>query len=53
MAKEAGKLGQQALNLTVEIGKQGTDVSRAFMDDLGRSLNTGPNAAFAGGVGGW
>ncbi|MEI2401396.1 HNH/ENDO VII family nuclease [Niallia taxi] len=51
MAKEAGKLGQQALNSTVQIGKQGADVSRAFMDDLGRSLNTGPNVAFAGGVG--
>ncbi|WOD63532.1 T7SS effector LXG polymorphic toxin [Niallia taxi] len=51
MAKEAGKLGQQALNSTVQIGKQGADVSRAFMDDLGRSLHTGPNVAFAGGVG--
>ncbi len=51
MAKEAGKLSQQALNSTVQIGKQGADVSRAFMDDLGRSLNTGPNVAFAGGVG--
>ncbi|MDE5053903.1 HNH/ENDO VII family nuclease [Niallia taxi] len=51
MAKEAGKLGQQALNSTVQIGKQGADVSRAFMNDLGRSLNTGPNVAFAGGVG--
>ncbi len=51
MAKEANRLGQQALNSTVQIGKQGADVSRAFMDDLGRSLNTSPNAAFAGGVG--
>lgn len=51
MVKEAGKLGQQALNSTVQIGKQGADVSRAFMDDLGRSLHTGPNVAFAGGVG--
>lgn len=51
MAKEAGKLSQQALNSTVQIGKQGADVSRAFMDDLGRSLHTGPNVAFAGGVG--
>lgn len=51
MAKEAGKLGQQALNSTVQIGKQGADVSRAFMDDLGRSLHTGPNVVFAGGVG--
>ena len=51
MAKEAGKLGQQALNSTVQISKQGADVSRAFMNDLGRSLNTGPNVAFAGGVG--
>ncbi|MCE4049582.1 ribonuclease YeeF family protein [Bacillus sp. Au-Bac7] len=51
MAKEANRLGQQALSSTVQIGKQGADVSRAFMDDLGRSLNTSPNAAFAGGVG--
>jgi len=51
MAKEANRLGQQAINSTVQIGKQGADVSRAFMDDLGRSLNTSPNAAFAGGVG--
>ncbi|MEY8741037.1 AHH domain-containing protein [Bacillales bacterium AN1005] len=51
MAKEAGKLGQQALNSTVQIGKQRADVSRAFKDYLGRSLHTGPNVAFAGGVG--
>ena len=51
MAKEAYRLGQQAINSTVQIGKQGADVTRAFMDDLGRSLNTSPNAAFAGGVG--
>ncbi len=51
MAKEANRLGQQAINSTVQIGKQGADVSRAFMDNLGRSLNTSPNAAFAGGVG--
>ncbi|MFP9128417.1 T7SS effector LXG polymorphic toxin [Niallia sp. BSM11] len=51
MAKEANRLGQQALNSTVQMSKQGADVSRAFMDDLGRSLNTSPNAAFAGGVG--
>jgi len=31
MAKEANRIGQQAINSTVQIDKQGADVSRAFM----------------------
>ncbi|MEI2466821.1 T7SS effector LXG polymorphic toxin [Niallia taxi] len=51
MASEASKLGRQAVNSTVQFGKQGADLTRSFIDDFGQKINTGPNVSFAGGIG--
>ncbi|WOD65684.1 T7SS effector LXG polymorphic toxin (plasmid) [Niallia taxi] len=51
MAREASKLGYQAVNSTVQFGKQGADITRSVIDDLGQKINIGPNVSFAGGIG--
>ena len=52
MAKEANRLGQQAVNSSIQLGKQGRDVTQAWLDDLGNQLNNfGPQLRVADGVG--
>lgn len=51
MAREASKLGRQAVNSTVQFGKQGTYLTRSFIDDFGQKINTSPNVSLAGGIG--
>ncbi|MED3965856.1 ribonuclease YeeF family protein [Niallia taxi] len=52
MAKEANRLGQQAVKSSVQLGKQGRDVTQAWLDDLGNQLNNfGPQLRVADGVG--
>ena len=50
MAK-ASKLGHQAVNSTVQFGKQGADLTTSVIDDLGQKINIGPNVSFADGIG--
>lgn len=49
MAKEASRLGKQAVNASVQIGKQGSGISRAWLDNLSDQLNNfGPQLSAAG-----
>lgn len=49
MAKEATRLGKQAVNASVQIGKQGSEISRAWLDNLSDQLNNfGPQLSAAG-----
>ena len=49
MAKEAARLGKQAVNASVQIGKQGSEISRAWLDNLSDQLNNfGPQLSAAG-----
>lgn len=49
MAKEASRLGKQAVNASVQIGKQGSEISRAWLDNLSDQLNNfGPQLSAAG-----
>lgn len=49
MAREAYRLGKQAVSASVQIGKQGSEVSRAWLDNLSDQLNNlGPQLSAAG-----
>lgn len=49
MAREAYRLGKQAVSTSVLIGKQGSEVSRAWLDNLSDQLNNfGPQLSAAG-----
>ncbi|MED4040364.1 ribonuclease YeeF family protein [Niallia taxi] len=49
MAREAHRLGKQAVNASVQIGKHGSEVSRAWLDNLSDQLNNfGPQLSAAG-----
>lgn len=49
MAREATRLGKQAVNASVQIGKQGSEISRAWLDNLSDQLNNfGPQLSAAG-----
>uniref|UniRef100_UPI003F4912B4 ribonuclease YeeF family protein n=1 Tax=Niallia taxi TaxID=2499688 RepID=UPI003F4912B4 len=49
MAREATRLGKQAVNASVQIGKQGSGISRACLDNLSDQLNNfGPQLSAAG-----
>ncbi len=52
MAREANRLGHQAVNSSVQLGKQGRDVTQAWLDDWGNQLNNfGPQLRMADGIG--
>jgi len=49
LASEAYRLGKQAVSASVQIGKQGSEVSQAWLDNLSDQLNNfGPQLSAAG-----
>ncbi|MEY8742414.1 ribonuclease YeeF family protein [Bacillales bacterium AN1005] len=52
VAREANRLGQQAVHSSVQVGKQGKDVTQAWLDNLSNQLNNfGPQLKMADGNG--
>jgi len=50
IAKNATQIGQEAFNVTAQITRQGRDVTKGWMDELGQSLGSYPKLITANGI---
>ncbi|MGG0738459.1 ribonuclease YeeF family protein [Niallia taxi] len=50
MAREATKFGQDALNTTISVGKQGKDLTYSWLNDLGGKIDSLPQLRTTNGV---